>query len=112
VGQSAGQEARALSVTVIAMQARNISEGNEALVKSRQSFGCVRWLLWNAGSISNEARALAVSEMRMALWVYQCFPLIFGYITDTHEWTPGFFKAGHRALAMLLFAIIILSLAR
>lgn len=41
---------------------------------------------------------MAVSEMRMVLGVYQCLPLIFDYIKDSQEWTPGFFKAGHRYL--------------
>lgn len=64
VGQSIGEEARALSVTVVAMEARNVKR-------------C--W--WSLGNVKDEDRALAVSngcygtlalwEKRLELWLCQ-----------------------------------------
>lgn len=69
MGPSIGEEAGALSVTDVAMEARNVREVDEALVLSKM--GTELWLcqmvVWNTGSIRDEARALTVSEMRTAL---------------------------------------------
>lgn len=110
VGLSVGEEARALYLTDIATEARNVRDVDEVLIMSKMGteLFCVKWLLRSTGPIREEARARAVSEMRMACWLHQCLPRALGYIKHSQEWTPGFFKPAQTDLVMLIFAIELL----
>lgn len=78
----------------------NVKDGNRYLAVSN---GCYGTLI-----LSDEVKALSVSEMRIEFWVPHYLPLICGYIIDSQEWTPDCFKFEQKAVAMSIVALELL----
>lgn len=106
MGPSIGEEARDLSLTDIATEARFVRDVDEVLVMSKmerelwlcQMVAMEHWLYqgrgWSSSCIRNEDGTLTYTSVASDT----C------YIKYSPEWTPGFLKPGHTDLALLIFA--------